>query len=368
MKILQIRSEFRDNGPGSQALTLARELRTRGHEVAFAASGGELHQEITDDGFTFHEIPSLAVTKRNLIDVMHSILALRRVLRLERPEIVHGHNAASIMMAYMAALSTMYSAKYVQSVRGIELRDTHQWRNWIYRISPAELLAVSEFTRDQLVNIGAKPSRIHITYNGVDLSRFDPVAVTGKKIREEFRLGDGIVTGHVGNFSGWKGQELLVRAAAALREEFPSARWVLVGKGPAHEEVKALASTLGVSDIVVFPGFRRDIPEFQAAFDLYSQPSTQGEMFPNAIVEAMAMQNCWVGSDISGLAELADEGRTGLLVEPGDLDGLITAFRSHFADPDAIRNRGLAARKLVEAKLTVNQVVDRVVRVYLNSN
>ena len=64
MNILQVRSEFRDNGPGSQAFTLARELRRRGHRVVFAASGGELRDEMIADGFTFHSVPTLAVDRR----------------------------------------------------------------------------------------------------------------------------------------------------------------------------------------------------------------------------------------------------------------------------------------------------------------
>ena len=143
-----------------------------------------------------------------------------------------------MLLAATAARTAFIRAGYVQSVRGIELRATHQWRNWIYRINPAELLAVSAFTRDQLLKLGARANRIHITYNGVDLERFDPGVVDGAGIRAEFGLGDGPVIGHVGNFSGWKGQDLLVRVAASLRQSVPGLRVVLVGKGPALDDVR----------------------------------------------------------------------------------------------------------------------------------
>ncbi len=364
MKVLQIRSEFRDNGPGSQALTLARELRSRDHEVIFAASGGELVDEIRNSGFDFSRIETLAVDRRGLGDVLSTLKQLRKLIKKHKPDVIHGHNAASIVLAAIAARTAGIRAKYVQSVRGVELRRGYQWRNLIYRINPARLLAVSEFTKRELVSLGAKADNIHVTFNGVDLQRFDPDVVKGDQVRNEFNLGEGPVIGHVGNFSGWKGQELLVRSAAELRQRFPNLRFVLVGKGPALNAAQKLARELGVEDTVVFPGFRRDIPEFQACFDIYCQPSTQGEMFPNAIIEAMAMRNCWIGSNLSGLGELSAAGDAGDLVAPGDQDGLTRAICSLLERPDAIESRGIAARQFVEDNLTIAKVVDRVEAVY----
>ena len=126
----------------------------------------------------------------------------------------------------------------------------------------------------------------------------------------------------------------------------------------------SLAESLQVDDIVSFPGFRRDIPAFQAAFDLYAQPSTQGEMFPNAIVEAMAMRNCWVGSDLSGLSELSANGAAGSLVPPGDLEALTDSVAALLAAPQTLRSRGDDARRFVEQNLTVADVVDRVEAAY----
>lgn len=362
--VLQLRSEFRDNGPGTQALTLGKELRQRGYRVVYAASGGVLVPDILDAGFAFHRIESLAVDRRGIVDVARSILALRRLVRSERPDVIHAHNAASIMMAAIGARLAFSRPRLVQSVRGLELRPGYGWRNRIYTINPAQLLAVSEFTKRELVSAGAHANRITVTFNGADLDRFDPDTVDGDRIRAEFGLDGRRLVGHVGNFSGWKGQDVLVRALAMLGASHPDVHLVLVGDGPERANVQQLAGSLGLESRVTFPGLRRDIPEFQAAFDLYCQPSTQGEMFPNAIVEAMAMANPWVGSDLSGLSELTVDGQAGDVVQPGNVEALAAKIGERLVDADDLVRRGAIARRFVEENLTVARVTDRVERAY----
>ena len=364
MKILQIRSEFRDNGPGTQALTLGNELRRRGHEVAYASSGGVLVPRIEEQGFEFHEVPSLAVDRRSPVDSIRTVSRLRSLIRKHRFDILHGHNAASIVLASLAARLAGVAAKPVQSVRGIELRKNYQWRNWIYRVNPAHLLAVSDFTRRELLRLGARDRDITVTYNGVDLSRFDPAEVDGDDLRRELDLGDGPVIGHVGKFSGAKGQQVLVAALPEIHRQFPGVRAVFVGDGPTLEEVKQLARDLGVDTLTRFAGLRLDVPRFQSIFDLYTQPSTWGEMFPNAILEAMAMQRPWVGSDISGLSELTDDGKAGIVVKPDDADVLADTIVGLLADTGKLHAMGRHAREFVVGRFTVERVADTVEGVY----
>lgn len=363
-RILQIRSEFRDNGPGTQALTLGKELRRRGHEVQFAASGGILVPEIVDAGFQFHKIEPLAVQRRGPGDVLRAIYELRRLIRREMPDVVHAHNAASLMIAALGAKLAFRSPRLVQSVRGLELRPAYGWRNGIYRLNPAQLLAVSDFTKRELIRAGAQQDCITVTYNGVDIERFDPTTVDSNCVRAEFGLHGKLVVGHVGNFSGWKGQDVLVRAAARICDRYPAIHVLLVGDGPDLERVQRLAESLDAGQRVTFTGLRRDIPEIQAALDLYCQPSTQGEMFPNAIVEAMAMANSWVGSDISGLAELSVDGLAGDVVPPGNPELLADKIAERLASPAELQRRGAVGRRFVEENLTVARVTDRVEYAY----
>jgi len=172
LTILQIRSEFRDNGPGTQSLEIAREMKRRGHNTIFASSGGVLAEEIKKE-FRHIDIPTLAVNKRDLVSTIKNIIKIRKILREENIDIIHGHNAAAAFTAYLASKTINRKVAITHSVRGMEIRKGYQWRNFIYRLYPATFFAVSDFTRQMLIKAGVKENRIINTYNGVDIGKFD---------------------------------------------------------------------------------------------------------------------------------------------------------------------------------------------------
>lgn len=364
LHILQLRSEYRDNGPGSQPLTLAMEMRARGHQVFFTGSGGVLLSNIQDRGFHFDKIPTLAVDRRSPVDTIKTVLALRRVLKRNRIDVVHAHNAAGAALALVASKTILRRVAVVQSVRGVELRSTHQWRNRIYRILPIEFLAVSDFTRRSLLSFGVSDRKITVSFNGVDTERFNDKHARRDALRAELGFDEAFVVGHVGAFSGWKGQDVLVRALTKVADQCPALCLLLVGDGPAMAEVREIVSDHGLTHRVHFAGFQRDVSAYLEAMDLYSQPSTEGEMLPNAIIEAMATGRGWVGSDISGLAELSGDQTAGQLLDPGDVDGLAAKLREIAGRPEIATRMGEAARKLVANKFAVRRVVDVVLSVY----
>jgi glycosyltransferase involved in cell wall biosynthesis len=364
MKILQIRSEFEDSGPGTQSLTIARELRSRGHDVDFLACGGALQGEIENAGFKFHVVPGFRVGERGPVNSWKAIGGIARVLREHQVELIHAHNAAAVQLAYFAAKRNRHRLPLVQSVRGVELRKWFQWRNWIYKFSPARLLAVCDFTRRTLLDFGVPSDRVAITYNGIDPQRFNPDVVDGTRMRNEFDLRDRVVVGHIGAMNGVKGQDVLVEVISRVKEQFPRVACLLVGDGPAREHVERRAQELGVSDRVRFAGMRFDSPAFHACFDIYAQPSVRGEMFPNSIIEAMGMRTPWIGSDISGLAEMTAQGEAGWVTPAGDVDALADNLARLLGDEKLRHARGQRAYEEVHRRFTIQHVVSRIERAY----
>jgi L-malate glycosyltransferase len=364
MKILQMRSEFEDSGPGTQALTIARELRERGHDVEFLGCGGALQSEIEDAGFGFHVVPGFRFGERGPLRSVKAINSIAEVIRDQQIELIHGHNAASVQLAYLATLRNARRLPLVQSVRGVELRKWFQWRNWIYKISPAQLLAVCEFTRRTLVGFGVPADKITVTYNGIDPSRFNPETVDRNAKRTEFGLNEKVVVGHIGAMNGFKGQELLVEAIARVKDRYPQVAALLVGDGPSRELIERRAKELGVDDRVHFAGMRFESPEFHAGFDIYSQPSVKGEMFPNSIIEAMSMRTPWIGSDISGLSEMTANSQAGWVTAPGDVDALADNLAKLLESNELRQTRGEIGYREVCERFTIQHVVSRIERVY----
>ena len=367
MHILVIRSNLPDMGPGTQALTVAKQMRARGHTVSFATSGGVLMPLVIEAGFAVHVIPELAHDRHDPVSVAKGIAALARIIHRERPDVIHGHNAAATICGWLAGLTVGTRLPCVTSVRGVEERASHNWRNQVWQRVPGILLGVCEKTRQRLISFGVPSDKIVVTYNGVDTTRFVPSTRQRADQRKSLGLTDEVVVGSVGAMVAFpreegagKGQHLLVRAAAKLKDKHPRLRVLLVGDGSGRPSVEAVTRDVGMEDRVIFVGQRFDTPQLLDAMDIYALASTQGEFFPNSIVEAMCMSLPWIGSDIAGLGELTAEGEAGWVTPIGDVDALAVNLDRLVSDPELRRSRGERARREVMERLTIEKVTDRI--------
>jgi len=159
----------------------------------------------------------------------------------------------------------------------------------------------------------------------VDIGKFDVSKWNKNAFRDEIGVSkDTVLVGTVGRVNYNKGQEVLIKAIPHILKKTSNFKVVIVGDGEKLEACKTLAKDLGVEEFVHFTGFRRDIPNIQAALDIYTLASVKGEMFPNSILEAMAMGNPWVASNLSGIPEISENGRNGFLSEPNNCEILRT--------------------------------------------
>lgn len=362
MNILQLRGEFSDNGPGTQTVTISTELRKRGHNIILASSGGYLTDRINKLGFKYYVIPSIAFKKRSMINVVVSIIKLRKILISEEIDIVHTHNAATLMMSNIAAFLAFKKIKFYQSVRGVENRKGYGWRNWIYNIAKYNaLFAVSNFTKSKIVGFGVSEKKIVVTYNGSDLSRFDinKKDVYKKEIRNEFNIPmDAFVIGIVGRQGGNKGHKDLIEAFYLLYKKYINLYIVLVGEGKQLESNIQLAKKLNIYDRCVFTGLRLDTEKIHASFDVFTLLSRKNfEMFPNVIVEAMTYKIPFVGTNTTGVPEAAKDGG-GFICESHDLECISEKYELLINNANLRKEMGDKARKSVEEKFNINKVID----------
>ena len=140
---------------------------------------------------------------------------------------------------------------------------------------------------------------------------------------------------------------LLVAAAV------PEAHFAIVGDGPLREE---LVQQAGPN--VTFAGFRDDMPGVYASLDVLVQPSYR-EGMPMTILEAMASGVAVVATRVGAAADVIEHGRTGLLVDAGDVDGLIAAVRALLDDPQGRAEMGAAASSAVAEAFTVDVMAGR---------
>ena len=227
------------------------------------------------------------------------------------------------------------------------------------------VIAVSEAIRRVLLRQGLHPARVVVVHSGIDAGRF----ASGR--REPARAGllragafpaDALLVGTVGHLAAHKGIDRFLEAAALLARSTPRARFVVVGRGGEEEALRALAARLGLGDRVLFAGFRDDLPDLYAAFDLFALASISGEGSPAVLKEAMAAGVPVVSTSLDGVEEIIEDSRHGLLTPPGDAEAMARALdrlssdaplRERLADAGRRRAAGFSIERMVEKTETV---------------
>lgn len=289
--------------------------------------------------------------------------ALARLLRRERPAVFHAHMsspvackwalAAAVLARVPAVLGTVQVGEYEPPDRSAYC----QLRALARGVD--RYLAVSRAIAAELVERLDWPAeKIEVVYNAVDAERFAVAPPPG--LREELGGGEGrplVLT--PARLNAQKGHPTLFEAIAKV----PDAVFALAGDGPEREPLEALARRLGIADRVRFLGRREDIPQLLAVSDVFALPSLY-EGSSLAVLEAMAAGIPIVSSAIGGTDELIEDGRSGLLVPPGDAEALATALRRLLAEPDLGAEMAARARERVDAGLRREQIAGRVTGVY----
>jgi glycosyltransferase involved in cell wall biosynthesis len=159
---------------------------------------------------------------------------------------------------------------------------------------------------------------------------------------------------NVGRLAPVKGQVILVRATAALRERGYAVRTVLVGEGPARSFIEREVGALGLTDRVTLMGAvgQDEIRAVYAAADAFCLPSF-AEGLPVVLMEAMAMALPVVTTPIAGIPELVRHDVEGLLVRPGRVDELAEALRRVAGDRELRARLGAAGQARVTAEYDV---------------
>ena len=208
--------------------------------------------------------------------------------------------------------------------------------------------------------IGVPPSRLHYLPNGVP-----PVPAPPERSLHALAglPPDTPLVGFVGRLAPEKGPERFVRLAFALRRVRPDARFVMLGEGPLASSLEARARELGVADRVTLLGARSDAPALMAGLDVLVMPSL-AEGLPLVLLEAMAAGIAIVASPVGAVPEQIEHGRTGMLVDAGDVAELAAVTADLLADAHRRRAHGEAAHRAAQAGLSQHAASEATIGVY----
>ena len=323
-----------------------------------ARHDGPLAAELSDARVIRHDLGA-----RRLADPF-AFPRLMRLLRRARIDIVHAHGQdASILGAVVRCVSRvpLVVTRHVLDEPSEDWRQSLRARFALAAIRRADaVVAVSSAVADRLAEIAGLPrSAIRVIYNGIELERFDQPDLIARRAMLRGALGidpDAPVVLVPAVLREGKGHEVLLDALPSLRARVPSVRVAFAGGGEREAALRSLARSHG--DGVVFLGPRQDIADLLAACDLVVLPSL-AEALPTALIEAAAAGRPVVATRVGGAAEIVEDGRTGLLVPPGDPSALAEAIASVLADPDRARAFGEVARRRARERFALDLQIER---------
>lgn len=316
MRILHVDTATEWRGGQNQIVLTAEGQVALGHDVlVFANAKGELAARATQAGVPVHqaEVGRGDLSWRTLSAIRGAALAFG-------PDVIHVHESHGIPGAIFAAGRVSRRPRLIASRRvdfplrlGSRLKYGRMDR----------ILAVSRAVRDVLTEGGLPSEKIALVHEGVKDRAAQPGGREGL-----LELGvpvDAPVVGNVAQLVDHKDHATLLRAAAVVLATRPECRFVICGDGPLRQDLEALARSLGISERVIFAGFRADLDALIPCFDIFCL-SSHLEGLGTSVLDAMCFSRPVVATRAGGIPDAVIEGETGRLAAPRDATGLARAL------------------------------------------
>ncbi|HSI86670.1 MAG TPA: glycosyltransferase family 4 protein, partial [Candidatus Methylacidiphilales bacterium] len=337
-------------GQELRTLIEVEEANRDGHEaIAVVNEEGRMRQHAQERG-----TPHFPMSLKSSFDPRGATQLAQLVWKF-RPDVICCHGARDFY------LSLPYRALGIPIVRYRHISGlvTPSFsRSFAYTTGATAVVATADCIRRQFIEKNkVKPERITVIGEGVDLKHFEH-GVDGVAARAEFGFGpQDIVAGTVAMVRSDKGYDTLVTAAKKACDRYPNLRFLFVG-GPTRDgawfqQVQDYSKQLGLEGRVIWTGWRKDVPQLMAAMDIFILASNGGEGQSRVIPEAFALRKPVIGTNVGGIPELIEDGRTGLLVPPRDPEALAEAVGRYVSNPALRESCADAGHELAVSKLDI---------------
>jgi sugar transferase (PEP-CTERM/EpsH1 system associated) len=289
---------------------------------------------------------------------------LIRLLRREKPDIVHSHTWGTLCEGYLATRLARVR-HFVHGEHGtLELRPRNlPIQRWVWGRADRVLSVSSKLADRMAEEVGFPHSRIQVVRNGADLTKFGIIART--VARQSLEIPDTqFVIGTVGRLVPVKDQDTLLAALVYLRNAGVRCLALIAGEGPLRLGLETRARTLNLGSVLRFLGNRDDVDRVLAMLDVFVLTSVS-EGLPNTILEAMASGLPVVSTNVGGVDELVENGKTGILVPPKNPEMLAAAVSTLARDPELRGRMGAEGQRKARAGFGLRRMLDEYQRFYL---
>ncbi|MBU6214863.1 glycosyltransferase family 4 protein [Patescibacteria group bacterium] len=402
MKIAVLSDTFPPRGSGGAdavAFALAKALKKRGHEMIVITTSRDPQDagERLVEGLTVHTIATAYDLRFQAYVSLWNVPVARRVRRILsdfKPDVVHAHNvhaylsyrsliaakrlgahviltAHDVMTFNYGKLTSFINPNDLSVPTAFNYRVSawQQLREQRFRYNPLRnflirrtlrqsvdrIVAVSDALKQALADNGI--GNVQTIHNGIDVREWEEPVEDIADFKRAHRIGDSAIL-FGGRLSGVKGAVNIIKALARIVSEVPEAELLILGQKDAYaDRMLALARDLGIIDKLIFTGWieGRTLHQAYYAAAVVAVPSLCFDSFPTMNLEAMACGKPIVATCFGGSREAVEDGTTGYIVNPSDIETLAAKLIDLLSNPSKSRAMGAAGRARVSTEFTVGE-------------
>ncbi|MGH9604283.1 MAG: N-acetyl-alpha-D-glucosaminyl L-malate synthase BshA [Terracidiphilus sp.] len=361
-------------GSGVVATELGIELAAKGHEVHFISYSQPFRLNGRNEGIFYHEVP---VSNYPLFEFPPYDLALAsrmaEVAEFYELDLLHVHYAiphsVSALLARQMLAARRRRLPFVTTLHGTDITLVGLDRSYLpitrHAINESDgVTSISSYLKEKTIADFEVQRPIEVITNFVNCDVYAPVEDEAERERKRrhFAAPDEALLVHLSNFRPVKRVVDVVRVFAQIARERP-AQLILIGDGPDRSAAEWLAHDLGINCRVHFLGKQESVNELLPLADLMLMPS-ELESFGLAALEAMACMVPSIATRVGGVPELVDDGVTGLLYEPGDIDAMAAGALELLSNRQRLEEMREAGRRAAKKRFCASLVVPQYVRYY----
>jgi glycosyltransferase involved in cell wall biosynthesis len=371
--VLQIVPELDTGGVEQTAVDISKAVIQAGGRSIVVSKGGRLEDRLKKAGATVVNMP---VHSKNPLIQWQNFSALKALIRAEKVDIVHIRSRAPALAGFGAAKAC--GVRSVGTYAGIYNAKSGLKRWYNSQMTRGDLtIANSEFTRAHILKTyDVLPERVIAIPRGIDLKRFDPEAFDVRRVMDlEEKWGIAAEDNRVrfllaARLTKWKGQALIVEAAARLKRNGTDNFLILMagddqGRSEYTQGLLKQIDDNGLSNNIKLVGHCTDMPSAYAMCQYALAPSLEPEAFGRTAVEPQAMHRPPLAAAHGATVETVLPGETGWLVTPGDADAWADAIKTAIDLPEADRFlMGVKGRAHVRELFSLDVMCARTLDVY----
>lgn len=367
IKVLHIVTDTNIGGAGRLLIQYLRNFDRSRFDISVAApSGSMLIPLITECGYRVIETEK----GHDRSWEKGAVSEYKRIIRAEKPDIVHTHSALSARLAaYLCGVKSRIYTRHCafEPSKKLTTFPGKQLNGLVNNTLSTAIIAVAHSTADNLISTGIDAKKIHVIINGVE-----PLRALSPGERLSFRSSLGIGADEFvclisARLEDYKGHSYLIKTAREVRDALGGerkVRLIFMGDGSEREKLEAEAKDAGVGDIIIFTGFVDDVAPYCNIMDLNLNCSWASETSSLALSEGMSLAKPAVVTDVGGNPYMVTDGVNGFVIPKKNPGAMAEAILRLIRDGELLGRLGQNARAQYEEKFTAAAMTHQLEKIY----